>query len=251
MRSPAWLDRLYSLGLPRHDQLNRAFGGGLPKGSIVVVEGRYGTGKSTLGARFAYGLCEQSYDVSYLSTERPVGSFLDQTRSLSYDVTGALLDQDLLYLFGDLSGFDDDPPPLLTRLTSSRRLWETDVAIIDSLSDVLRYDPTFETLAEATSHGRAARKVLSFFRRLARTDRTVVLTVDPTGLAEETLEPFRSMADVLLELTVSPGNRNVRRTIDVKRFVGMGQRVEDSIGFSIRPGVGIVVENRHVVRTGR
>jgi flagellar protein FlaH len=169
-------------------------------------------------------------------------------RSLSYDVTTALLDRQLLYLFGDLSGYDDDDPPrLLTRLTDSRRMWEADVALIDTFGDVLRYDPTFDVLAERTDRRRAAQRVISFLRRIARTDRTVILTLDPRGIAEVTLEPFRAIADVLLEVTTTGGSRGVRRTIDLKRFVGMGQQVDDSIGFSIRPGVGIVVENRRVV----
>ncbi|WP_302082302.1 ATPase domain-containing protein [Salinibaculum rarum] len=249
MRSTPWQRRLYSLGLAHHDQLNRAFGGGLPKGSIVLVEGTYGAGKSTLAGRFAYGLTEQSHEVTYLSTERPVGPFLDQMRSLSYDVTSALLDRQLLYLFGDLSGFDSDgdPPQLLSRLTSSRGMWETDVAILDTFGDILRYDPTFDVLAGQTDRRRAAQRVISFFRRIARGDRTVVLTVDPSGLADATLEPFRAIADVLLQVTATSGGRSVRRSIDVKRFVGMGQQVDDSIGFSIRPGIGIVVENRRVV----
>ena len=244
-----WQRRLYSLGLADHDQLNRAFGGGLPKGGVVLVEGSYGTGKSTLAGRFAYGLCEQSHEVTYLSTEQPVGSFLDRMRSLSYDVTSALLDRDLLYLFGDLSAYDgaDEPPQLLSQLTSTRRMWEADVAILDTFGDILRYDPAFELLADQQDRRRAAQTVIAFLRRVTRAGRTVVLTVDPAGLAEETLDPFRAVADVLLELTVTPGGRKVRRTIEVNRFLGMGRQVDDRIGFSIRPGVGIVVENRHVV----
>jgi flagellar protein FlaH len=62
-----------------------------------------------------------------------------------------------------------------------------------------------------------------------------------------TLEPFRATADVLREVTTTGGSRGVRRTIDLKRFVGMGQQVEYSVSFSIRPGISTVVENRQVV----
>jgi flagellar protein FlaH len=223
---------------------------GLPTGSVVFVEGSYGTGESTLAGRIAYGLCEESFRLSYLSTEQPVGRFLDQMRSLSYDVTSALLDRDLLYLFGDRSTFDTDDgeaPQLLSRLTATRRMWQQDVAIIDAFGDVLRYDPTFELLTARHDRRRAPQRVISFLRRVTRNGHTVVLTADPAGLAAETLEPFRAVADVLLELTATTGGRNTRRTIEVKRFMGMGRQVDDSIGFSIRPGIGIVVENRTVV----
>lgn len=41
--------------------------------------------------------------------------------------------------------------------------------------------------------------------------------------------------------------RYQRRTIEVKRFAGMGKQVGNSIGFSVRAGIGIVVENRMVI----
>lgn len=244
------LDRCYSLGLAGHDQVNRAFGGGLPKGSIVLVEGSYGTGKSTLAGRFAHGLCESGHDVSYLSTEQPVGRFVDQMQTLSYDVTGALLARDLLFMFGDLAAIDartEEPPPLLSRLTATERMWKNDVVVLDTFGDILRYDPTFELLAETHDRRRAAQRVLSFFRRVTARGCTVVLTADTVGLPDEALQPFRSVADVVLRLTQTGGGSAGRRTIEVDRFRGAGQVVDDRIGFAIRPGIGIVIQNRRVI----
>ncbi|MFC7042315.1 ATPase domain-containing protein [Halonotius sp. GCM10025705] len=142
------LQHIYSLGLAGRDQVNRAFGGGLPTGSLVAVEGRHGSGKSTLAGRFAYGLCEQSHTVTYLSTEREFGRFLSQMRSLSYTVQKSLLRRDLLYLYGDLNGSTkDDQPELLSRLQAAQRLWTSDVVIFDTFSDILLYDPTVASLA--------------------------------------------------------------------------------------------------------
>ena len=44
---------------------------------------------------------------------------------------------------------------------------------------------------------------------------------------------------------VEVGN-GVRRNIFVKRFAGMGQQVGDRVGFSVRSGIGIVIESRSV-----
>ena len=48
---------LFSLGMGERDRLNKELGGGIPPGSIVLVEGDYGAGKSAMSQRFAYGLC--------------------------------------------------------------------------------------------------------------------------------------------------------------------------------------------------
>jgi len=84
MVSAPHLQHIYALGLAGEDQVNRAFGGGLPRGSLVVIEGRHCAGKSIFTGRFAYGLCEQSQTVGSLSTEREFTRFLSRMRSLSY-----------------------------------------------------------------------------------------------------------------------------------------------------------------------
>ena len=66
---------LFSIGLDERDRLNKELGGGLPPGSIVLMEGDYGAVKSAISQRFTYGLCEEGHTVTVLSTELTVGSF--------------------------------------------------------------------------------------------------------------------------------------------------------------------------------
>jgi len=115
------------------------------------------------------------------------------------------------------------------------------------LDAILGNDPTFESLVADDQYRQAALEIISFFRRLTASGRTVVLTVDSSNLSTDSLDPFRSIADVYLELSVNQVGRHQRRNIDVKRFAGMGKQVGNSIGFSVRPGIGIVVENRMVI----
>lgn len=242
------VQHLYSLGLYKQDQLNRAFGGGLPTGSLVVIEGRNGAGKSTLAGRFAYGLSEQSHTVTYLSTERGFSRFISQMNSLSYPVTKPILRRRLLYLFGELHSTDDDPPELLSRLTAAERLWNSDIVIIDTFSDILLYDPTVASLTAEGSQSRAIQRIISFFRKIISTGTSVVLLISPSVLPDGTVEPLRAVSDVLLDISVDNTTSQVRRSINVRRFAGMGQQVSDKIGFSIRPGTGIVIENRGVIQ---
>jgi len=242
------LQHIYSLGLEGQDQVNRAFGGGMPTGSLAVVEGKHGSGKSTLAGRFSHGLCEQSHRVTYLSTEQGFSRFINKMQSLSYGVRRQLLRRELLYLFGDLHSNDDDPPELLSRLTAAEQLWQTDVVIIDTFSDILLYDPTVETLAEKNGYRRIVQRIISFLRQIMATGTTVILFASPSGLPNEMLNPLRAVSDVLLDITVDGIGGRTRRWINVRRFAGMGQHVDDKIGFSIKSGIGIVIENRSVIQ---
>ncbi|WP_299266885.1 ATPase domain-containing protein [Halorientalis sp.] len=245
---------LYSLGLTDHDRLNKELGGGIPPGSIVLVEGDYGAGKSAMSQRLTYGLCEEGHSVTMLSTELTVGSFLDQMNSLSYDMVDHILRENCLFLHADigdtntLTGGDDDGDrkELLKRLMQAEVMWGTDVIIIDTFDSILRNDPKFEALVRQNEERQAALEIIGFFRDIISRGKVVVLTVDPSTLDEEAIGPFRSIADVFLELEMVEVGNDVRRQISVKRFAGMGEQVGDSIGYSVRSGTGIVIESRSV-----
>ncbi len=243
---------LLSIGLPDRDQLNKELGGGIPRGSIVLMEGDYGAGKSAITQRMSYGLVQEGAQVTLLSTELTVSGFIDQMHSLNYDVTKPLLEEDLLFLEADFdtggafSDDDGDRMELLKRLMDAEVMWDADVVFIDTFDSILRNDPTFEALVRQNEERQAALEIISFYRDLISEGKTVVLTVDPSAVGEEAIGPFRSIADVFLELQMVEVGNDVRRSISVKRFAGMGSQVGDNIGFSVRSGTGIVIESRTV-----
>jgi len=246
---------LYSIGLKERDRLDKELGGGIPPGSIVLMEGDYGAGKSAISQRFTYGLCEEGHTVTLLSTELTVGSFLEQMNSLDYDMVDHMLDENILFLHADIGdsknafsddGGDEERMDLLKRLMEAEVMWESDVVIIDTFDAILRNDPKFEALVRENEERQAALEIISFFRDIISRGKVIVLTVDPTTLDEEALGPFRSIADVFLELEMVEVGNDVRRQISVMRFAGMGEQVGDSIGYSVRSGTGIVIESRSV-----
>jgi len=245
---------LFSLGIEERDRLNKELGGGIPPGSIVLVEGDYGAGKSAMSQRFAYGLCQEDHSVTMLSTELTVGSFLDQMHSLDYGMVEHLLDEDILFLHADIGegnkltggGDDSERKDLLKRLMEAEVMWESDVVIIDTFDAILRNDPKFEALVRQNEERQAALEIISYFRDVISQGKVIMLTVDPSTLDEEAIGPFRAIADVFLELQMVEVGNDVRRQINVLRFAGMGEQVGDTVGFSVRSGTGIVIESRSV-----
>jgi len=245
---------IHSIGLESRDRLNEELGGGIPSGSIVLLEGEYGAGKSVMAQRLSAGFCETGLTVTYLSTELTVRGFIDQMTSLGYDVVDDLLDERLLFLYASLdSGHSlsgDDRPRerkrLMERLMAARTMWTADVVIVDTFDAILRNDPRFEALVRQNDERQAALEIISFFREVVSDGRNVVLTVDPSTVDDDIIGPFRSIADVFIELQMITVGNEVRRQLAVKRFAGMGEQVGDIIGYSVRTDTGIVIESRSV-----
>ena len=244
---------LIPLGMEDHDRLNKELGGGIPRGSIVLMEGDYGAGKSAISQRFSYGFTQEGASVTFLSTELTVTGFIDQMHSLSYDITKPLLREELLFLHADfdsagaLRGNEEaERKQLLKRLMEAETMWEPEVVIIDTFDAILRNDPTFESLVRQNDERQAALESLSFFRDMITDGKIIVLTVDPSTVDEEAIGPFRSIADVFIEIQMVEVGNDIRRQLQVKRFAGMGEQVGDTIGFSVRSGTGIVIESRSV-----
>jgi len=247
-------DRHYDLGMGDHDRLQKELGGGIPRGAIVLIEGDYGAGKSVISQRFSYGLTQEDALVTLISTELDTRGFLDQMHSLEYEMVKPLLNEEFLFIAAEidsggsiLSGGDNtDRKDLLRRLMEAETLWEADVVIVDTFDAILRNDPKFEALVRQNEERQAALEIISFFREMTSRNKTIVLTVDPSTVDEEAIGPFRSIADVYLQLEMVEVGNDVRRNIFVKRFAGMGEQVGDRIGFSVRSGIGIVIESRSV-----
>ena len=220
---------LISLGMEDHDRLNKELGGGIPRGSIVLMEGDYGAGKSAISQRFSYGFTQEDSSVTFLSTELTVSGFIDQMHSLSYDIVKPLLREELLFLHADFDSAgalrgdkDTERKQLLKRLMEAEVMWEPDVVIIDTFDAILRNDPTFESLVRQNEERQAALEIISFFRNMISDGKIIILTVDPSTVDEEAIGPFRSIADVFIEIQMIEVGNDIRRQLQVKRFAGMG-----------------------------
>ncbi|WP_254861909.1 ATPase domain-containing protein [Halovivax gelatinilyticus] len=237
----------YPLGLTGRDRVESAFGGGLPEGSVVLIEGEDGAGKSAITQRFAYGMADTDVYVTYVSTELASWEFVQQMNSLSYDVVEHLLGEQLLFLHADIDTHNrGQQRELLKRFTEAKTLWMADVIYVDSLSGLLRNDPRYEAVAGTGDEDHVLQRLVSFLRTVTEMDKTVVFTVDPTSVSEEALRPLRNVVDVYFELETSAVGQDIRRNVRVRRFQNMKEPVDDSIGYTVQQGRGLSIVSRTV-----
>lgn len=215
------------------DTLSTALGGGIPKGTIVLVTGEYGTGKSVVSQRFTYGFLQNGFSVTYVSSETNTKPFINQMNSLDYPIRDQIYNQQLKFVPIDPLVCNSCPrEEALSRLMEADELFDNNITIIDTLSAMIE-DNEEEGLPIDT---------LSFLQRVSSRGKTLFLTLDPDEVEKDIITPYKSAADIYLELNVKTVGGETERTIHVRRFTSARGRMQDVIKFRIEPNAGFVVD---------
>ena len=72
-------------------EIDKKLGGGIPVGSLVLLEGQSDAGKSVLSQHFSHGALMARMSAVYYTTENTVKSLITQMNSLNLDVTDYFL----------------------------------------------------------------------------------------------------------------------------------------------------------------
>lgn len=228
------------------DDLCDRMGGGLAPGSLCVIEGAHGAGKSILTQRISYGLVQHDHSVSIVSTELTTSGFLAQAASLKYDVDEALRAENLVFIPAyPMVGTSVPRSEMLRRIALARRLYTKDVVVIDSFSKFLA-----DHMRAATNPQEAMEDIenaLYLFKRLTSRGKTIILNFEKGQVSDEIVAIFKEAADALLSLQYELVGNAASRRIVVQRLSRAPGRFGDIIGYRVEPGLGIVIEIKSVV----
>src|SRR5581483_3445038 len=102
--------KLISTGNP---DLDNKMGGGVPMGSLTLIEGDSGAGKSVLAQQVMHGGLTEGHKLAFFTSENTVKSMVKQMRSLNLDVLDYLL-LDYLRIYPiETSRLGKDAPAML------------------------------------------------------------------------------------------------------------------------------------------
>ena len=98
------------------NEIDRRLGGGIPKSSLMLVEGDEGAGKSTVAQQLIWGGLNDGLKTSIYTTEQNINSLLRQMASLGQDVTEFFLMHELEVYPMVISPDQEDPETLFEKL---------------------------------------------------------------------------------------------------------------------------------------
>ncbi|HWG91356.1 MAG TPA: ATPase domain-containing protein [Candidatus Thermoplasmatota archaeon] len=227
------------------DELAERLGGGIPEGSLVVIEGEYGSGKSILLQRLVYGILENNHSVSYVSSELTTINFLDQMYSLDYGVEEHVLAERLVFIpVYTILGYRAPKVDTLDRILKARRMYQKDIIAVDSFSNLLKN--WIKSLPPDVELTNKIEEAVYFFKLLNSQGKTVILTMETGEVPEPVIQLLRAAADVYLSLRLDVVGNNVSRSVLVRRFARAPKGVADVVNFRVEPKTGFIVEIKSV-----
>lgn len=212
-------------------EVDNKLGGGIPFGSLALIEGQSDAGKSVLAQHLTYGaLTASQASVAYYTTENTVRSLILQMDSLSlFTLDHFLADRFRIYPVTLQSNLRQGKQRFLLISDHLRGLPRRfNLLIVDSI-----------TLLVAHSNPVA---VMDFFwacKRLCDEGRTVILVAHSYAFEEEMLSRSRSLCDAHLRLRLEQIGDKMAKIMEVLKVRGAERPTGDVVTFEIEPKTGM------------
>lgn len=212
-------------------ELDSKMGGGLPVGSLVLIEGSSGSGKSVLSQTIMHGALQDGFRVSLFTSENTVKSLVSQMESIDLDILDYLLLGKFKAFPMELSHLGDRATAEVIQAMKREHERDHNLIVVDSFT---------AAVVQMTQD----QVILSFFeecKRLCANRVTIMVTLHEHGVQGELITRIRSMCDANLRLQTAQDGQKLVKTLEVAKIKGAGSSTGAIVGFDVEPGWGMRV----------
>jgi archaeal flagellar protein FlaH len=211
-------------------EIDKKLGGGIPEGSLVLIEGSSNAGKSVVTQQLIHGALNSGFRCVLYTTENTARSLFRQMSSLSLDVTD-------FYLLGALNVYPvpaamtpDAAEMAFTKMLRhfSKLQGRFDVVFVDALTSFVSQVPESHTLAFLTG-------VKDFVDQ----NMTVFFTMHSHAFEEAMFMRIRSLCDAHLRLRTEEMRDQLMKVLEVAKVRGAEKTTGNIVSFDVEPGLGM------------
>jgi flagellar protein FlaH len=220
--------RIISTG---HPEIDRKLGGGVPMGSLTLVEGQSDAGKSVLCQQLVWGSLKNRHKVLVFTSENSARSLLSQMDSLGLGV----LDHMLL---GHLKVYSMKPSEIgLNSSKTFETILETigknrgyQLVVLDSLTPIIS--------------GTNDSELLNYFEQCkiyCDQEITILNVIHTNAVNNNILIRLRSACDAHLKLTLEKIGDKLVKTLEVAKVRGAIDNTGNIVTFEVEPEIGMKI----------
>lgn len=222
--------RILSAGNP---ELDKKIGGGIPAGSLSLIEGGNDTGKSVVTQQMMWGGVNQGFIVAIYTTENTIKSLLKQMDSLSLGISDFFIIGRMKIYPIHMEGAELDAKAsenVLQIILHSMRVCNAEVIVIDSATVFVMHS--------------TEEQILNFFsscKSLCDIGKTILITAHSHAFDENLLVRIRSICDVHLSLHTEKAGAKLVKTMEIAKLRGAHTTTGNIITFDVDPAFGLRV----------
>jgi flagellar protein FlaH len=209
-------------------EIDDKMGGGVPHGSMTLIEGDSHSGKSVLTQQMSWGSLHDGFRLSFFTTENTVKSLVKQMDSLNIDILDYLLLGRLRLFAMEISQSRGQTMDVLLQAVKNEGRHGSDMIFVDALTPMITAS--------------APEAVLAFFekcKRLCSEGMTIVLVVHSHAVDKELLVRITSLCDAHLRLRTEEVGERLIKAMEVAKVRGASKRTGNIVSFEVEPGFGM------------
>ncbi|NQW23196.1 MAG: AAA family ATPase [SAR202 cluster bacterium] len=214
------------------NEIDKKLGGGIPVGSLVLLEGQSDAGKSVLTQHFSHSTLKSKISVACYTTENTVKSLMSQMNSLNLDVTDYFLCDRLRIYPIEMAAEDSDTAEAFSAVKNH-------FAALPVRFELIIFDSLTGMVAHADDRG-----IIDFFascKKLCDQGRTVVAIVHSYAFNDQMLIRVRSLCDAHLVMKIDQLGERLVKTMEVAKVRNADQSTGNIISFDVEPGIGMKI----------
>lgn len=213
-------------------EIDKKLGGGVPIGSLVLVEGESDAGKSVLCQQIMWGSLNDGFRVLLFTAENTVRSLITQMDSLGMDVLDHLLMGNLKIYYMQLAKIKHNRAQDCFQVILENVEWreDFDLIVVDSLTPIVA--PT------------NAMQALVYFERckaLCDKGRTIMNVSHTYAFDHDFLIRIRSVCDAHFKLLIEKVGDKLVKSLEVCKIRGAVQNTGNILTFDVEPEIGIKI----------
>ena len=214
-----------------NSEIDKKLGGGIPLGSMTLIEGESDSGKSVLNQQMIWGSLYSAFSVVLYTTENTVKSFIRQMTSLSLEVTDFLLLGKLKIFPITASKLKLTPNQVLTMLLDHlARTDGVDLVVVDSLTTFITHTSIEDTMSYFES-----------CKELCDQGLSVINVVNSYAFNEAGLARDRSISDAHLRLRTHQLGDIIIKVLEVAKVRGAELSTGNIVSFDVEPMLGMKI----------
>ena len=212
-------------------EIDSKMGGGLPKGSLILIEGQSGAGKSLVAQQIVWGALRDELRAVVYTTENTYKSLIARMDSLNLNVLDRVLLGRLLIFPAQTTDSGWNPTDIFDILLKDIvQHSAVDLVVVDSITSLMLHTQITQAI--------------DFFeecKRLCEQGKTIINVVHSYAFDDSSLLRIRSMCDAHLNLRIEEIGDQLINVLEIGKIRGAGKTADNIISFSVEPAAGIRV----------